>query len=167
MSEKFSLKWEDFLRQKKKLDEDKTFQDEIDDLAAVQEALFLLVNTPKVSSSKEDKKVTLSEEISEPKVVKKRKGDNKKKTLPSFQSDQFESVEELDQKIEEMMERIESSGRYRCLTCGRDARNRGHMKEHMEIHFEGLSFSCQNCDKIFRSRAVFRNHCTRHNCRNQ
>ena len=61
MSEKFSVKWEDFLRQKKKLDEDKTFQDEMDDLAAVQEALFLLVNTPKVSSSKEDRKVTLSE----------------------------------------------------------------------------------------------------------
>ena len=77
MSEKFSLKWEDFLRQKKKLDEDKTFQDEMDDLAAVQEALFLLVNTPKVSSSKEDKKVTLSEEISEPKVVKKKKEDHK------------------------------------------------------------------------------------------
>ena len=55
------------------------------------------------------------------------------------------------------MER-ESDGRYRCLTCGKFTKNRGHMQEHIEVHIEGLNFPCPQCDKSFRGRGGLRKH---------
>ena len=79
-----------------------------------------------------------------------------KEKIISIQSLQFENIEELDLKIEEMMER-QSDGKYLCLTCGKLAR-KVHLKEHVEIHIDGLSFPCQFCDKSFRLRNTFRRH---------
>ena len=82
-----------------------------------------------------------------------------KEKIISVQSFQFENIEELDMKIEEMMER-QSDGKYLCLTCGKLAR-KVHLKEHVEIHIDGLSFPCQFCNKSFRLRNTFRRHkCT-------
>ena len=35
------------------------------------------------------------------------------------------------------------------------------VKEHVEIHFDGLSFPCQACDAKLRSRNILRNHMSR------
>ena len=69
----------------------------------------------------------------------------------------FDSIKDLDRKICEMMER-ESDGRFRCLTCGKMAKNRGHMQEHIEQHIEGLNIPCPQCEKSFRSRGSRRKH---------
>ena len=45
-----------------------------------------------------------------------------------------------------------------CRTCGKITKNSSDIRRHAESHIEGLSFSCQLCDKTFRSRHVLANH---------
>ena len=65
-------------------------------------------------------------------------------------------MSEVDAKIAELMERRE--GRFYCQACDYSSGNRGHTREHVERHIEGLSYSCQFCDKTFRLRHSLRNH---------
>ena len=70
------------------------------------------------------------------------------------------SIEDLDKRIEEIIER-QPDGKYICLPCGKLLRCRAIAVEHAEIHIDGLSFLCQHCNKTFRSRASFRLHVTK------
>ena len=72
-------------------------------------------------------------------------------------SEEFRTVEELDEKIKENLSRG-VSGKWQCNICNKESRDISHAKEHVEVHFEGLSFLCQNCDKSFRSRGYLRKH---------
>ena len=61
---------------------------------------------------------------------------------------------ELNQKMEENIV-TNPDGSLSCFLCGKTsggAQRKGHMKQHMEIHMEGLTYSCPKCDKTFRSR---------------
>lgn len=53
---------------------------------------------------------------------------------------------------------IKDNGMYYCLHCDKENRHRGHMKAHVESHIEGLSFPCEKCGKIFRSRNSRQSH---------
>ena len=75
----------------------------------------------------------------------------------SMQSSDIQSLEDLDQKVEESYSK-DSTGLYVCYHCSKSSKNRGHIKEHVEIHFEGLSFPCTMCDAVLRSRHSLRNH---------
>ena len=70
------------------------------------------------------------------------------------------NTEEIDQKISEYIVRGED-GKYSCGYCGKSATLLGDIKRHIETHIEGLSFSCQSCDKTFRSRNVLHSHYSR------
>ena len=173
MCEKLHLKWKEFLVKKKELDDDKIFRDEMDNLASLQEALFQLVKSPAktFSPNETDSKIAKTKLVyaigpntnTKKRKRKRRGGEDKKEKTILFQSEQFENVEELDKKMDEMMKR-EGDQIFRCLTCGKISRNRSHMREHIEIHFEGLNFPCQVCDKPFSSRASLRNHHTQRRC---
>ena len=68
------------------------------------------------------------------------------------------NTEEIDQKIHEYVIRGEN-GVYSCGYCGKVGDKKiDHMRNHIETHMEGLSFSCQSCDKTFRSRESLRKH---------
>ena len=67
------------------------------------------------------------------------------------------NMEDLDQKIEESFSK-DSNGFFACHYCEKSSKNRGHLKEHVESHFEGLSFLCTFCDTILRSRVSLRLH---------
>ena len=81
----------------------------------------------------------------------------KEKPVVSVQSSDIQSLEELDQKVEESYSR-NSDGLFACHYCPKIFKNKGHAKEHVEIHFEGLAFPCQFCDSILRSRSSLRTH---------
>ena len=62
---------------------------------------------------------------------------------------------EIDATLNDNLELLDG-GHYRCRLCGKDSlgmkRNaRQNMKNHVETHLEGLSYSCQHCGKEFRS----------------
>ena len=79
-----------------------------------------------------------------------------KKTIAMPFSD-LQNIEEIDKEIDNMIEKLEGSRR-RCLPCGRISSNFSHAREHAETHIDGLSFPCQYCNKIFRSRPSFTKH---------
>ena len=65
---------------------------------------------------------------------------------------------EIDTKIFEYLETLED-GSLKCTFCGKiesnsNVRQRGrtNIKNHVETHLDGISFSCQLCGKEFRSR---------------
>ena len=45
-----------------------------------------------------------------------------------------------------------------CTVCHFKSMNRGHLKEHVETHIEGLEYPCNYCGKIMRSSASLRIH---------
>ena len=72
------------------------------------------------------------------------------KTNIIINSEEFSSVEELDEKILEHMEK--DGNRWKCNICDKLLLKRFHAKEHVEFHFDGLTFPCQDCDTVLRSR---------------
>ena len=79
------------------------------------------------------------------------------KPVISVPSSDIQSLEELDQKVEESYTR-DSNGLYACHHCSKSFKQKGHIREHVEIHFEGLSFPCTLCDVVLRSRNTLRKH---------
>jgi len=55
---------------------------------------------------------------------------------------------------------------WKCKHCGKTTKTKSNMTQHIEIHIDGLSFQCNSCTMVFKSRSVlnvhkYRNH--RHN----
>ena len=77
-----------------------------------------------------------------------------------IESANFETTEDLDQKLSEM---FEGSGRSKkCIPCGKISRDMTQAREHAETHIDGLNFPCQHCDKSFRSRQTLRSHISKY-----
>ena len=73
----------------------------------------------------------------------------------------FQNIEDLDARIMEIIDR-DADGFWKCTICGKKTRYKGHLKEHAEVHFEGLTFSCSDCDYVCRSRNALRLHAYKH-----
>ena len=67
-----------------------------------------------------------------------------------------QDMTEVDEKIEELI--VKREGKMGCKVCDYTSSNSGHMKEHVELHIEGVQYSCQYCRKTFQSRGIFRRH---------
>ena len=78
----------------------------------------------------------------------------------TMNSTEFSSLTDLDRKIDEKMIK-DPKGGYICAVCNKRQRNRGHAKEHIEIHFEGLSFKCDSCERVMKTRNSMRVHISR------
>ena len=80
--------------------------------------------------------------------------DNRANREASSISINAEEIDKVNEKVEEYLQKCED-GSYRCTVCGKTISNRNakqNMRNHIETHFDGLSFSCSFCEKIFRSR---------------
>ena len=64
-------------------------------------------------------------------------------------STEFESIEELDAKIFEYIEK-EDNGKWKCIICKQKSKSKKDVKEHVEVHIDGLSFPCPDCDSKLR-----------------
>ena len=64
--------------------------------------------------------------------------------------------EETAQMVEKLYEN--QNGVWACLQCAYTSKQRGHLREHVEKHIEGLEYSCNHCGKISRSSHTFRDH---------
>ena len=74
------------------------------------------------------------------------------------------SNKELNEKLNELFtENI--PGEYICNFCHKvvkGVKNKSHMRDHVEVHVDGLQFSCNFCTKSYRSRSVLRSHVNQH-----
>ena len=82
---------------------------------------------------------------------------SEKEKIMSVSSADYQNMEELDQKLEEMYEK-QPNGKFLCHPCGKLTNRKFFAIEHAETHIDGLSFPCQYCDKSFRSRNALRHH---------
>ena len=79
----------------------------------------------------------------------------------AMESSNFDNMEDLNKKLEEMFER-QSDGKFVCNLCGKTTIRKTFALEHAEVHMEGLSYPCEYCDKQFRSRGALRMHIHKH-----
>ena len=84
----------------------------------------------------------------------------KEKRSISLVSSNFQSIDELNEKIKDCYYR-NAEGILTCRFCSRTFRQTVHIKEHVEIHIEGLVFPCNVCESIFTTRNVLRSHLKR------
>jgi len=69
------------------------------------------------------------------------------------------SNEEINAKILSQMYR-DGNKMWNCKVCPKIDKDKGHMKDHVEIHLEGISFRCNiiNCPKSYKTRSSLRSH---------
>ena len=87
------------------------------------------------------------------------------KTDPDIKADkQLVTIDkDLAEQIDSML--VKRDGLWNCTICGIGKNHKNHMKMHVEIHVEGLSYPCNNCGKTFRSRTTLKRHSS--DCNNQ
>ena len=69
--------------------------------------------------------------------------------------------EEIEQKTLDLYEK--KDGVFSCLACDYSAMSASKMKRHIEVHFDGLSYTCSFCNKEFRSKnSLFKHKSTTH-----
>lgn len=66
---------------------------------------------------------------------------------------------ELVRQIEENL--VQSNGTWTCKVCGKVAKFKSKLKQHVETHIEGFSHPCGLCGKSYRSRNVLGMHMSR------
>ena len=68
------------------------------------------------------------------------------------------SVEEINKIIAESIIKI-GKGTYKCKVCGLMQKKAKHLPEHIESHhIYGVSYSCEECDKKYKTRDSLRGH---------
>ena len=65
-------------------------------------------------------------------------------------------LEELMKKISQMVERVD--GIYECKVCKKQSRNKTDLERHREIHIDGVTLTCEFCNKTLSSRESLRKH---------
>ena len=72
------------------------------------------------------------------------------------------TAEALRVQIDSMMDQIDDGEyKWKCTVCGKATKGtfaRKIMRCHMETHIEGLSYPCNQCDKISRSSSALSTH---------
>ena len=65
---------------------------------------------------------------------------------------------ELNEVINQFIERHMDEGKYECKLCGKSAKIKTNLKNHIETHMEGLEFSCKICERKFKTRIMLAVH---------
>ena len=78
------------------------------------------------------------------------------KKIISLNSEEYENLEQLDNRVNASYDKIDGS--FVCKFCTKTFNKVSNVKEHVELHFDGLSFPCDLCGKTFRSRNNLRVH---------
>ena len=71
-------------------------------------------------------------------------------------SEDFQNIEELDLYINQQITSTERG--HKCNVCNRTSKHRSHIREHMEMHINGLSFDCNICGQTMGTRNTLRVH---------
>lgn len=96
-------------------------------------------------------------DVKDRKIVSQRQSRSRNKLIVG----NLDSVEELDQKIIENLGK-DDNGKPCCNICGQTGRFASHVREHIETHFEGLTFPCSQCPYVARYRNNLRKHISIH-----
>ena len=77
--------------------------------------------------------------------------------------------QELNEKLNELFTE-NLPGEYTCNYCPkvvRGVKNKSHMREHVQIHIDGLQFNCTFCDKTYKYRTNLKTHISKEHKRSK
>ena len=103
-----------------------------------------------------DSKAVAKSDIMEPKPGRS-KYDEYEKSVSLVNQDY--SKEELAKIVDDLI--IKNGNMTVCKSCGKTSKWSQQMRQHVEIHIEGLSFPCPHCEYTFRSRNILKCHIQR------
>ena len=148
------------------------FQRDIDNFLEIAQRLKLqgLLTSDKENDEKHDVHLPQQPMETESKLKPKQTVEESHKEIKNLDSGVTERyavsmnssslVDEVEQKILESLGRNEN-GDYICNLCGKvGGKKSQNMKNHIETHLGGISFSCSICGKQFRSRNSLNSHKT-------
>ena len=140
------------------------YQDEIDRFLIVAQKLKLvgLVGQENSLNEYHTEKIAESsweESVAELKDLKKT-NNIKEDFILSLKNDDLNTIEKLNEKVEESYSK-DNSGLFCCLFCSKTAKKINHIRDHVEIHFDGLKLNCNFCGKFYNSRDSLRHHVKR------
>ena len=141
------------------------YQDDLDQFLKIAQRFHLeglIHNKQEIYTDTKEFKHEASPENTDMYLVQKSENEplnQTKERIISVVATNYESIEELDQKIEEMMERIDGGYKRRCIPCGKISSMVANARHHAETHIDGLSFPCQYCNKSFRYRDHIHKRC--------
>ena len=82
---------------------------------------------------------------------------NAERVMVPVSSESASSKSEIEDMVNQHLESV-ATGVNVCKLCGFTAQRPSDVKKHIETHLDGLSYSCQQCGKTFRSKNSLRNH---------
>ena len=59
----------------------------------------------------------------------------------------------------------ESNSGWTCIQCGKESKNKGLLKMHIEAEHMGISHTCEMCGHTYKSRDTLRNHLQTGSCK--
>ena len=75
------------------------------------------------------------------------------------------TMEDIRIRLDDLMERGDEQEQvWRCTVCGKESKgphSKTNLRGHIELHMEGLSYTCKECGKISRSSRALGMHVTR------
>ena len=75
------------------------------------------------------------------------------KVIHQNQSQYIESL-----NLNQYLVKNETLNQWECSFCGKTSRFAGNIKKHVEIHIDGLEYSCSRCNYVFTTRISLNNH---------
>ena len=82
--------------------------------------------------------------------------ETQEKKIISMNSEGLQSIEKLDMYIEQQIAKTEEGPT--CKICNKSSRNKTHIREHIEVHIDGLTFDCNICGSTKSTRKALRMH---------
>ena len=131
-----------------KLHEENTFAENGENIFTIGSNLRKEEDSPKVAYEQESKRVVLNEtqHIRESSFIQK------ETAVASIDSPNVIHASNYDEYI------AKCEVGWKCNFCGKTTTTKTNINLHVEIHIEGLSFSCKFCTMSFRSRNILNRH---------
>ena len=114
-----------------------------------------------LNGQESENQVDQTEETTEEGVLKEALNSQKNEKEMFFFQSQKISGQEVNQQLDELYSLgLDSlnSVIFQCNFCSKNSKKKGHMREHVEKHVEGLQFQCNLCDKSYKTRNTLRSH---------
>ena len=141
----------------------KTIRENVGDFCEVSLGINDSLATPQSDENIEEDEEEEEEETQESKNIAVKQ----ESRLEKPRNMKGEDEKELDNMINQFLERRPEDQKYVCKLCGKTSKLSRNLKNHIETHMEGLEFQCKVCEKKTKTRAMLAMHVSKYHKNNR